>query len=320
MKRTTLKVGLSFITTFLILSTVSAQLAQITQSEFTGREDESNLSANGSLEEFLSTFSLAVETVSPEETRISSTVKFYTEYNNKLADAGLAQLYRPTVRYNFSFDVNVAPGQPYQIVIDRVARGQMKATWLGETEDGGDGDGTASITYARGAIEINGELISVQGGPIPTRTARESAPNPGATTIEVSGTASPLQFVGPQSFTISVQSSGPELSHVQSNYQAGVTSVNLGLNPNLGSDLILDEATRANYGDFVTIRIIQCVAPTIALRKEDDDSLVVEFVGILETSEDLIRWKALDPQPTSPYTFIKDTSRLFLRAASICPE
>ena len=62
------------------------------------------------------------------------------------------------------------------------------------------------------------------------------------------------------------------------------------------------------------------VEPWVNLSRQDDGTLRVDFVGILETSPDLTpdNWSAIAPLPCSPYIFTPppEASSLYFRARS----
>jgi probable HAF family extracellular repeat protein len=54
--------------------------------------------------------------------------------------------------------------------------------------------------------------------------------------------------------------------------------------------------------------------PTISIYPNVNNTIRIEFTGVLEQSTDLLDWSVVTPQPTSPYTLVPASPRVFFRS------
>lgn len=66
-----------------------------------------------------------------------------------------------------------------------------------------------------------------------------------------------------------------------------------------------------NYGQL-KVQIYE--SPTLGITYHTHESLRLDFLGILQSSEDGVHWTDLSPQPESPYLISAEESRPFLRS------
>lgn len=57
-------------------------------------------------------------------------------------------------------------------------------------------------------------------------------------------------------------------------------------------------------------------APEIAVNTNQEESLEISFIGVLQESTDLTEWTDCDPQPSSPHVVMPDDTARFYRAVS----